>query len=769
MLERLGRASARFRGLVVSIWALLALLGGVLGGAVFDRTQSVADAPPGSEAAVAQARLDRLDPEGESVVAVLTGTDFYDRGLMAEATALMGRLRELRGVADVTDAYTAGGPIGQDGRSSAVVVELDRGLDDEEAAAVADEVAALLRTLETAEVLVGGELLTERAFADRAVEDAAKGEGVALVALVGLLAVVLGGFRVGVLPVGTALAAIAAALLALTGLAGAVPVNEFAVNVVTLLGLGLCVDYSLLVLARFREQREDTPEATVDVLLGRTVATAGRAVLISGLAVTIALTGLFVLGDPLLSGTAVGGAIAVSLGTAAGITLVPALIALTHRHIPPPRTGRRTRRSGAALPAARRGGTGTRRPAAGTAKRRGGGTGRTTPPPAAGRAEGSGLLGGLARVAQRHALIVTLGVTALLLALAAPLASMVLGSSEVRSLPAHAEERRAHESLAANFPLYGETPLTVLIDAGSMDPAAARFREEVAELPGAKSVGPFRDLGPGVRAVDVTPHGYATGAEAQRLVQEVRTLAGATSGLLPAQVAGPAADLVDTRARVSDRLPMAVGVVVAATFALLLLLTGSVVLPLKALVLNGLTLAATLGTLVALFQWGWAADLLGFEAWGALDLATPLLLGMLVFGLTMDYEVFLLARIAEEWRARDPGMDPRAANDRAVLRGITASGAVVTTAAVAIGIVFLGFAVSDLVAMKEVGVGMAVAVLLDVTLLRGLLLPATMTLLGRWNWWAPGGRSPKDRVDGPAGEPEPSAGPRVIRSGGGTP
>ncbi len=174
---------------------------------------------------------------------------------------------------------------------------------------------------------------------------------------------------------------------------------------------------------------------------------------------------------------------------------------------------------------------------------------------------------------------------------------------------------------------------------------------------------------------------------------------------------------------------------VLATFVLLFLLTGSLVVPLKALVLNLLTLAATLGVLVSVFQHGVGASLLGFEPWGALDVTTPLLVGMLVFGLSTDYEVFLLSRTAEEWRARTPGEDPRVANDRAVLRGITASGPVVTTAAVAIGIVFLGFAAGELVAMKEVGVGMAVAVLLDVTVVRGLLLPATMTLLGRWNWW----------------------------------
>jgi RND superfamily putative drug exporter len=168
---------------------------------------------------------------------------------------------------------------------------------------------------------------------------------------------------------------------------------------------------------------------------------------------------------------------------------------------------------------------------------------------------------------------------------------------------------------------------------------------------------------------------------------------------------------------------------------LLFWLTGSVVVPVKALCLNVLTLLATLGVLVAVFQWGWGASLLGFQPWGALDLTTPLLLFVFIFGLSMDYEVFLLARIKEEWDRRT-GND-RGASDRAVLAGITATGPVITAAALSIGIVFLGFALGELVAVKEIGVGMAVAVLLDVTVVRGLLLPAAMSLLGRRNWWRP--------------------------------
>jgi RND superfamily putative drug exporter len=156
-------------------------------------------------------------------------------------------------------------------------------------------------------------------------------------------------------------------------------------------------------------------------------------------------------------------------------------------------------------------------------------------------------------------------------------------------------------------------------------------------------------------------------------------------------------------------------------------LTGSLVIPVKALVMNALTLAAALGVLVVVFQYGWGAQLLGFDSWGGVDLTTPVLLFVFIFGLTMDYEVFLLARITERWRATGD-------NDRAVLEGIRESGRVVTAAAACMVIVFLGFALGGLVAVKEIGVGMAVALVLDVIVVRGLLLPAFMTLLGAWNW-----------------------------------
>ncbi|MCB7135868.1 MMPL family transporter [Cellulosimicrobium marinum] len=753
MLERLGSAVARRRGLVLAVWALLVVAGAVLGGAVFDRTQDVADAPAGSEAALADARLSELDPSGETVTAVLTGTDFYDPALVQQATDVMWQVRQIPGVVEVTDAYTGGGLVGDDGTSSLVVVELDPALGTDAALATADDVAQTLRTLTGVDVLVGGELLAERAFVDRSLTAAAIGESVAIVVLLAVLVVVLGGLRAGALPVLAALGTIAAALLALTGVIGLVPVNEFAVNVVTLLGLGLTVDYALLVLWRFREERERAPGTDVAQLVGRAVATAGRAVLVSGTAVAIALGGLLLLGDPLLSGMAIGGAVVVLVATLAGLTLVPALVATWHRHLPA--RGVRTW----SRPWGQRVADPTQAP--GTAP--GVVPGGRVPDGAA----PLGLLARLARVAQRRAPLVTVLATVGMLVLAAPLGSLTLGSSGVASLPADAEGRRTHDAMTTGFSDLGVAPVTVIVDGPWDDPDVGAFLDQATVVPGVTDADLDADItDPTVTVVELTPDGDATGATAQQVVRDVRALRDTSDLPFTVAVAGPAADVVDTQAHLAQRLPVALGVVVTATFLLLLALTRSVVVPIKALLLNALTIAATLGALTALFGWGWGENLLGFDSWGALDVTTPLLLCLLVFGLSMDYEVFLLARITEEWRHRDPADDPRVANDRAVLRGITTTGPVVTTAAVAITIVFLGFAVGDVVALKEVGVGMALAVVLDVTVVRGLLLPATMTLLGRWNWW-PGSGSGAVSGSGSAGSGS-GVGSAVAGSGAGS-
>ncbi len=706
MLASLGRFAAKRRVPVLIVWAVLFVAGLALSGAVFDNASDVPNAPEGAESLEVARVLDEVAPEGETIIAVIEGEDFFDPALVRSAGDVLNNIRLTTGVVEVTDAYTGGGLTSDDQRSSLVVIELDTSLSQDDALALAATIRTMLHTIEPADVLVGGELLSEQAFVDSAITGAAIGEGGALVILIVLLVIVLGGLRIGVLPVATALLTIVTALLVLSGVIEFVAVNEFAVNVITILGLGLAVDYSLLVISRFRDERaqDAASGASIDELLARTVHAAGRAVLVSGFVVCISLVGMLLLGDPLLSGMAVGGAIAVLLATLAGVTFVPAFIAVIHRHIPAPgvRTwSRRWVRS----------------------------------------ADGASLLARLAGFAQRRPVMTTIASAGVLLILALPLTTLTLGSSDIRSLPVSAEERKAYEATTTRFSELGVEPVTVLVASGFDEPGVSDLFDSVAALPAVADAEAVADLPADVAAVDFTPVGDATGAQAQALVRDIRAL----DTTVPFRVGGPAAELVDTVDHLVAMLPIAAGVVIVATFALLFALTRSVIIPIKTLLLNTLTIAATLGVVVAVFQWGWGAGLLGFTPWGAVDATTPLLIGLLAFGLSMDYAVFLLARINEFWRARDPQLAPRIANDRAVLAGITASGPVVTLAALAIAIVFLGFAVGDLLAMKEVGIGMLVAVVLDVTLIRGLLLPALMTLLGRWNWWAPAFARPKTR------------------------
>jgi RND superfamily putative drug exporter len=712
MLAALGRTVHLRRRPIIAGWVAIALAGAVFGGSVYDRTRSIDSLPAGAPATVAQDRLDEVSPDGERLVAVISGRDVGAIELIDSVTRISFEIRALPGVAEVEDSYTTGTRnISTDNRSSLVTVEFKPGLSDDAALRVADRVSTALRRIDAPEILIGGELLAEREFGDQAVRDAAVGESVALVCVGLLLIVLMGGLVAGLLPLAAALGAVTATLLTLTGLTRLLPVSEYAVNVVTLLGIGLAVDYSLLMIARFQEERSADPRAPLAELMARTVATAGRAVLVSGSAVTAALVGLFAFGEPLLAAMAMGGALVVVLATVTGLTLVPALIGTAHRRIPV--TG------------------GWRRPGRGSAPKQGRG-GWRRPRPGSALKRGPGVLARLAAFAQRRPGPVALAATAGLLVLSAPLYFVEFANSDVRVLPRSSEARQTYEAVQDRFTDPPKQPITVVVEADPARPGLTELFDTMERLPGVSDVYVRAGLPPGVSVADVVPSGAADGRQAQRLVADLRAL----DAPAPVLVAGPAAELADAKRSVAARLPVALAIIVVATGALLFALTRSVVVPVKAIAMNVLTLLATMGVLVAVFQWGWGAGALGFEPWGALDLTTPLLLFVFAFGLSMDYEVFLLARIKEEWDRRTA--TDRAASDRAVLAGITATGPVVTTAALAIGLVFLGFVLGGLVAVKEIGVGMAVAVLLDVTVVRGLLLPAMMSLLGRWNWWRPG-------------------------------
>ncbi|GIF47044.1 RND superfamily putative drug exporter [Asanoa ferruginea] len=700
MFGALGRAMVRWRWPVLAVWLVLLIAGAAFGGKVFDRLATTDNLRPDAESQQADQRVQQLKPEGEKVVAVIRDRDIYDPPLVENVQKIVTEIKGIDGVKSVDDLYGApGGRIGADNRSSLVEVELRPGLPDAQRERAEDLVAAALHRIDAPQVLVGGEKLAERAFADQAIRDAAVGESIALVVLLIVLVLLLGGFVAGLIPLAAAFASVAATLLGLLLLTALGDVGEFTVNVVTLLGIGLAVDYALLMIARFREERAAAPEAATAELLARVTATAGRTVVISGLAVAAAMLGLFAFAEPLLASMALGGAVVVVLATVAGLTAVPALIAIGHRRIP--EAGARHRILD-----------------------------RLPRPKQA-------LLHRLAVVAQGKPGPVALAVSVGLVVLSLPFVlGANLGNSDARALPASSEARQLYEVVQRDFNVDRAEPVVVVVNS---DPATAAVRDLMNQLntmPGVVLMQPRPDVTGPASIIDVTPKGVTADQTSRDLVRQIRAL----NTPVPLLVGGPAAELVDYQASVASRLPIAVLVLLLVTAILLFVLTGSLVIPLKALLMNALTLLGTLGVLVVVFQWGVGDVLLGFDSWGAIDVTTPVLLFVFIFGLSMDYEVFLLARIKEEWdqrrRSRRPGADA-AASDRAVLAGITKTGPVVTTAALSISVVFLGFLLGGLTAVKEIGFGMVVAVVLDVTVVRGLLLPALMSLLGEWNWWSP--------------------------------
>ncbi len=429
---------------------------------------------------------------------------------------------------------------------------------------------------------------------------------------------------------------------------------------------------------RFREERGhglDVEDAVV-----ATVSSAGTTVVFSALTVAVAMSGLFVFGVPLLSSFGIAGLAVVLLSMAAAVTLLPATLAATGRRIS-----------------------------------------ATVPTP-----DVEGRFFRLARWVQRRPVVVAAATSAVLLLLGIPFLSARFENGDARTLPRSSEVRATALTLAERFPARGTDPVTVIAGIDATDPVFVDWLDEVSSSSGVEGSSNRPGTPPGMTVVDIVPHGTSQGAEATALVEEIR---GDPPGFA-IEVGGPAAELADVKAKLSARLPIAALMVGLATLVLLFLMTGSVIVPIKAVVMNILSLGASFGAMVWIFQEGHLSGLLGFDSVGALDLWMPVLILIFAFGLSMDYEVFLLSRIKEVH-------DETGDNDLAVAVGLQRSGRIITSAAALIVVVFAGFAAGEVLAIKQLGVGLAIAVIVDATLVRTLLVPATMKLLGERNWWAP--------------------------------
>jgi RND superfamily putative drug exporter len=697
--------------IVVLMWVLLvgvgygAAVGGLFGDSLFDRVTS-GDLEFPSESTTGRELLADNADTGPTYQLLLDDVDPTAAEVTEALLAANADLSAIDGVAAVADPSVAGaGFVSIDGNAVLTTVALEKGLDEaaEElaATAVVERLDAVDDAVPGSTGSVTGVSLLVESITGQVETDLRTGETVALPLSLLIMIVIFGGFAAASVPIAGAIASIAGGLGSLLLFSYVLDLDASVVNVVTVLGLGLCIDYSLLVVSRYREEvgvdhdLVDIPNATARAeAMATTMATAGRTVLFSALTVAIAVSGLVLFDVDIIRAVGLAALSVVLVALLVAITLVPALLSLMTRWVS--RRGLLSR-----LPVV-------------------GGLAHTfsDAPPA------EGFFSRLARGVQRQPWLVAGVVTGVLVLLALPSLRMVLVSSGIELLPEDAEQRMTVEQVESQFPAVASPEVHVVAKASlaEMDTYAAR----IGEIDDVESVAPAREQGD-VVVLDVFTSGDAQGSAARAVVDAIR----ADPAAFDTWVTGRAAALVDFVATIAAQAPIALAWLALATFVLLFLLTGSVLIPIKALVMIVLSLGATFGVLVLIFQDGRFESLLGYTSVGGIEAVIPILVFAFAFGLSMDYEVFLLSRIKE---FHDSGLD----NDESVRAGLQRTGRVITSAALIIIVVFAGFVVGDLLVIKQTGIALAVAVLIDATLVRILLVPATMTILGEWNWWAPG-------------------------------
>ena len=585
------------------------------------------------------------------------------------------------------------------------------------------ELRALVRS-DTLRVQATGVLAINSGFNAVLQEDLRRAETVSLPLALVLLLVVFGSIVAALVPLGVGVLAVIGGIAGMFLVARVTDVSVYALNVVTLIGLGVAIDYSLFITNRFREEMRRGHSGNNALAIA--MATSGRAITFSGLTVAIGLSGMLFYQGTFLSSMGFSGAIVVASAVFYGLTFLPALLAILGRNL-----------------------------------------GRGRVPIFQPDSTGTGWWHAIATAVMRRPLAVLVPVVAFILLAGSPFLHLRLANNDVTALPTHEESRAAFDRLVAEFPGGNQSHISVVVEYPSADPltlsripALVDFAKKVAALPNVDSITSPVTFDPRLGAteyaalyaqpraqlpqqlqalirgtvgehivlLDVVTQKGIYSDEARELVRSLRALP-APSGGATAVTGFTAIDL-DTVDFIASRTPAALAYIVAATVLVLFLLLGSVILPLKAVVMNLLSISASFGALVWIFQDGHFAAQLGFTP-GSIDPTLPVIMFCTVFGLSMDYEVLLLSRMQEEYlRTRD--------NTRSVAMGLEKSGRLITGAAAIMVGVFAAFALADIVLIKAIGLGMALAVAIDATLVRALVVPATMRLLGDLNWWAPG-------------------------------
>jgi RND superfamily putative drug exporter len=699
-LGRLAGLAFRNRGKVVLAW--IAAFAAAFGlSAAFGGEFAADYSAPGSDSQQAQELLEAEFPAqaGDSIdVVIRAESGIEDPAVQADVAELLDELSSLPHVVAVGDPYTAPGGIAPDGQTLLGSITLD-------------VVNPVDMPIENTEQLLAAAEAAERpgldvALGGMAVQLAEEGEigseTIALVAAGIILLLTFGSVVAAGLPLMVAISGLAVSAM-LTGLfAAVIDVPDWTTALATMLGIALGIDYTLLMITRFREWRAvglDPESATV-----ATLDTAGRAVMVAGTTVVVSMLGLFAMGLSFMRGAAVVTIAAVLVVMAAAVTLFPALLGYFGTRIDRLR-----------LPLGRR---------------------RRVRVAEGGHLEPARGWVWWSRLVDRHSIIASVVGVGLLLALAAPFLDARFGFPDAGNNVEDTSTRQAYDMVTEGFGAGSNGPLLLaadLTDAG--DPSVVdQVAAAVAETPGVAAVlQPVPSPDGTAALVTVIPVTGPQHADTEDLVLELR------DEVLPAVTAGTGADVhvggvvaigIDSNANTVERLPFLIGGVVALSMLLLLVSFRSIAVPLTAAVMNLLSVAAAYGVIALVLEGGWLGQLIGIDTATPMPAFIPVLVFAVLFGLSMDYEVFLISRMRESWvRTRD--------NSRAIVDGLAGTGRVITAAAAIMIVVFAAFIPSDEVFIKVIGVGMAAAILIDATVVRMLLVPAIMHWLGRANWWLP--------------------------------
>ncbi|WP_332642519.1 MMPL family transporter [Aeromicrobium sp.] len=674
LLYRLGRSAATRPWTAIGVWVVLALVV-LASSAAFGRELEESFEAPGLDSHRASELLAKAhaDEGGITAHVALEASD-----ATTEVAPVEVALAELPRVLGTTSNVSPDGDIALVRVQYPAVEHLEKADLDNLKEAVAELSAESSLTLEA-----GGDLFF-------AFEEAPTGLGevAGIVVAMIVLLIAFGSFVAMGLPIGMALFGLVVGVTSMKLVTYLIDIPAWAPELAAMVGLGVGIDYALFLVTRHREnlaQGMPVPEA-----VGRALATAGQAVLFAGGTVVVAILGLLVAGIPFVTGGGVAISAMVLVMVLASVTLLPALLGLAGHRI----NGRR----------------------------------RTPHRPSGGWYRWGAHV-------TRNATAYLVGGAVLMIALAAPVLALNLGFPDDGTKPESRTERRAYDLIAEGFGPGANGPLVIAVDVSQDAQIVTALGDAVAGDPGIASVGdPSIDLEAGVATIvaqpTTSPQDEATQRTVARLRNEVfpAVLDGTSA---TAHVGGQTATFADLGDRVQERMPRFVAAVLVLSFLLLTLLFRSVLVPLKAVLMNLLSVGAAYGVLVMVFQWGWVAGLIGVEQAVPIVSFIPLFMFAILFGLSMDYEVFLLSRVREEYRRHGD-------NTRAVIEGIAGTGRTITAAALIMVAVFSGFVLGSDPVVKMMGVGLATAILLDATVVRLMLVPATMKLLGDLNWWLPG-------------------------------